>query len=292
MDQFILATDSGCDLPAALCAERNIHVFQMKYAIDGVSYVDHSNPAEAPAFYNRMRAGAVPMTSMISSYEFFEFWTRLWENHHLPIVHISLGSAVSGTYSNGVLGRDKVREVYPDAEIHFIDSMLASLGYGLLCLEAAELRDEGKSPQEAVEWVKQRKPNINGYFTTDDLIYLHRSGRLSRASAFVASALNINPILRFDDAGRLLVSEKVRGRKNGLNRIHELEREMAVEPVSQLVYIVHSDCKPEEVQAFRDTLIQQNGFKGSYTNFIGPIIGSHAGPGLIAAFFSGPPRTE
>ena len=290
MGQFILATDSGCDLPAALCAERGIHVFQMKYAIDGIGYVDRSNPAEAPGFYNRMREGAVPITSMISNFEFFEFWNTLLERDHLPIVHISIGSAISESYSNGVIAREKLLDIYPDAQIHIVDSTLGSLGYGMLCLEAAGMRDAGKNAQEVVAWLEKRKPNIHVYLTTDDLIYLHRGGRLSRASAFFGGALGINPILKLDAAGRLVVSEKVRGRRKALNRMYEIVRELVENPSNQVVYIDHSDCAPEEVRTFADTLIKENWFKGSYINYIGPTIGAHTGPGLIAVFFTGPPR--
>ena len=233
MGQFILATDSGCDLPAALCAERGIHVFQMKYAIDGIGYVDRSNPAEAPGFYNRMREGAVPITSMISNFEFFEFWNTLLERHHLPIVHVSIGSAISESYSNGVIAREKLLEIYPDAQIHIVDSTLGSLGYGMLCLEAAGMRDVGKNAQEVVAWLEKRKPNIHVYLTTDDLIYLHRGGRMKGSQALAGTLLGIKPVLCLNE-GRIELWSKARGKKKALDAMLEEAAKFATDVLDPL----------------------------------------------------------
>jgi fatty acid-binding protein DegV len=106
----------------------------------------------------------------------------------------------------------------------------------------------------------------------------------------VATALSINPILNLDKEGHLIVREKVRGRKKAFNRIYEIVEELVINPQDQIVYICHSDCEKNEVEAFSNTLIQRIGFKDSFISYIGPTIGAHSGPGLIAAFFTGQPR--
>ena len=154
----------------------------------------------------------------------------------------------------------------------------------------ADMRDAGSTPEECVADLENRKKNINTYYTTNDLKYLYRSGRVSKAGVIVATALNINPILNLDKEGKLIVQEKIRGRKNAFERIYAIVKELVIAPETQTVYICHSDCRPEEVRSFSDTLLERFHFKGSFISYIGPTIGSHSGPGLIAAFFEGQPR--
>jgi len=291
MQKFCVATDSGCDLPATFCEERGIYAYRMKYTIDGIDYFDQMDANSAIEFYNNMRNGAVPVTSQMTPFEFVDFWTKLWSNLKLPIVHIAMGSGISGTYANAQIAKDLFLESYPEAKVYVVDSTLASIGYGMLCIWAAEMRDAGKTPEECVEYLENRKLYVNTYYTTDNLIYLYRSGRVSRAGAIVSAALSINPILNLDKEGHLVVREKVRGRKRAINRIYEIIQELVIEPENQTVYICHSDCKEEEVKSFSETLINKLNFKGSFISYIGTTIGSHSGPGLIAAFFTGKPRT-
>jgi DegV family protein with EDD domain len=290
MVKFCVATDSGCDLPATFCKERSIYAYPMKYTLENTEYQDMMDPKDCLEFYNQMRNGAVPHTSQMTPFDFVDFWSDLLDRFKLPIVHIALGSAISGTFANAKIAQDLILKSHPEAKIYVVDSTLASIGYGMLCIWAADMRDEGKTPEECVEWLEKQKIFINTYYTTNDLKYLHRSGRVSKAGVVVATALSINPILNLDKEGHLIVREKVRGRKKAFNRIYEIVEELVINPQDQIVYICHSDCEKNEVEAFSNTLIQRIGFKDSFISYIGPTIGAHSGPGLIAAFFTGQPR--
>ena len=290
MGKYCVSTDSGCDLPAVFCEERGIYAYQMKYTIDEEQYTDQMNPKDCATFYNLMREGIIPHTSQMTPYEFANFWSELWEKFNLPIVHIAMGSGISGTYSNALIAKEIFLKAHPDAKIFVVDSTLASIGYGMLCIWAADKRDAGETPEACVEWLNNHKIFINTYYTTDDLKYLHRSGRVSGIETAVGSLLNINPILKLDKEGHLILHEKARGRKRALRRIYDIIQELVVNPTEQTVYICHSDCKQEEVDAFSKTLLDRFGFKDFFISYIGPTIGSHCGPGLIAAFFVGKPR--
>ena len=290
MEKFCVSTDSGCDLPASFCKDRGIHAYHMKYTIGEKQYTDQMNPEDCIEFYNQMRKGAVPRTSQMTPYEFVDFWSELWEKFNLPIVHIAMGSGISGTFSNALIAKDLFLDAHPQAQVFVVDSTLASIGYGMLSIWAADMRDAGETPEACVEWLENNKINVNTYYTCDDLKYLYRSGRVSRTGVTVATVLNINPILNLDKEGHLIVREKVRGRKRALKRIYEIVEELVVDPEKQKVYICHSDCKDEEVKTFSETLISRIGFQDSFISYIGPTIGSHCGPGLIAAFFLGKPR--
>ena len=290
MVKYCVSTDSGCDLPATFCRDRGIHAYRMKYTIGDETYTDQMDPDDCITFYNRMRAGDVPHTSQMTPHEFIDFWSKLYEEFKLPIVHIAMGSGISGTYANAVIAKDMFLESYPDAEVFVVDSTLASIGYGMLCVWAADMRDAGETPDNCVKWLDEQKIFINTYYTCDDLKYLYRSGRVSRVGATVGTVLNINPILNLDKEGHLIVQEKVRGRKRAFKRIYEIVEERIVDPSDQTVYICHSDCDSKEVKTFSETLINSIGFKDSFISYISSTIGSHCGPGLIAAFFVGKPR--
>ncbi|NLI61693.1 MAG: DegV family protein [Clostridiales bacterium] len=290
MIKYCVSTDSGCDLPATFCKEQNIYVYRMKYTIGEKEYTDEMNPEDSIKFYNRIREGAVPHTSQMTHYEFLQFWTDLYKELNLPIVHIAMGSAISGTYANAMTARDLFLEEYPEAKIYVVDSTLASIGYGMLCIQAAKMRDAGESPEDCVKWLDNHKVFIDTYYTCDDLRYLYRSGRVSKAGAAMGTVLNINPILNLDKEGHLIVRERIRGRKRAFRRIYDIVEELVVDPSDQTVYICHSDCKAQDVHAFSNTLIDRIGFQDSFISYISSTIGAHCGPGLIAAFFFGKSR--
>lgn len=289
MKLFTVTTDSGCDLPLSKLQERDIKPLRIQYEMDGRLITDTMLHEDCKAFYEKMRAGSVPKTSQINIEQFIEFWKEI-TLEGLPIVHICLGSGISGTYANGLLALEAMKEEMPEAKIFLVDSTLASVGYGMLALAAADMRDEGKTPEDCVQWLENHKIEVNTYYTTSDLTYLYRSGRVSRAGMHIAHMLNINPILNLDSAGHLIVQEKVRGKKATIERIHKIIGELVINASEQTLYICHSDIE-EEARAFGEEIKELFGFKDVYYTFIGTSIGSHSGPGLEAAFFFGKPRT-
>lgn len=289
MAKFCISTDSGCDLPISLLNERDIVPLHVDYIIDDTPYEDTMRPEDCKAFYDMMRAGKLPHTSQINVVRFTEFWESLLDRN-LPIVHICMGSGISGTFNNARLAADMFMEEHPETPVYLIDSTLASTGYGMLALKAAEMRDEGRTPEECVAWIEENKANVNTYYTTSDLTYLYRSGRVSKTGMVIAHALNINPVLKLDVGGHLLVTEKVRGQKATEKKIESIIRDLVVEPEKQTLYICHSDIL-EDAQIFGARLMESIGFKDVYYTYIGTTIGTNCGPGLKAAFFFGKPRT-
>lgn len=288
MGKFIVTTDSGCDLSMQVCREKGIIPVEMNYSLNGESKRDTMNQSDLRQFYDGMRNGDVPKTSQVTPNQYIEFWTPLLKEG-LPIVHISLGSGISGTYANGVMAAQTLMEDYPGADIRVVDSTLASVGYGMLAIMAADMRDAGKSVSECEDYLNEIKSRINTYYTTGDLTYLYRSGRVSKTGMVIAHALNIWPILNLDLEGHLIVQSKERGRKNTVNRIHEIISTLCENPEEQTLYICHSDI-PDEAHAFGEEIKEKFGFKDVFYTYIGTTIGSNCGPGLMAAFFIGKKR--
>ncbi|MDD6994779.1 MAG: DegV family protein [Candidatus Borkfalkiaceae bacterium] len=287
MRKFIVTTDSGCDLPIELLNEREIIPIRLCYEMNGELVEDTMKAADCHEFYEKMRRGAVPKTSQINEAQFKDFFLALLKDKK-PIIHISLGSAVSGTYKSAVAAAEELKKEL-GADILVLDSTLCSTGYGMLALKAAEMRDNGEEAAVCFDYLEKQKINVNTWYTTDELLYLRRSGRCSRAAALIGGVFKICPILNLDAAGHLIVQQRVRGYKQTIKRIFEIVKQTAVDAGGQTLYICHSDV-PERAREFGEALKKEAGFKDVYYTYIGTIIGSNCGPGLVAAFYFGTPR--
>ncbi|MBP5166693.1 MAG: DegV family protein [Oscillospiraceae bacterium] len=288
MSNFIVCTDSGCDLPMDVLRRHDIVPLCLKYEINGVEYRDTMLHEDCHEFYEKMRSGAVPKTSQLNLFDYLSFWKGLLDRG-LPIVHISLGSGVSGTCDNGRIAAEELMKENPGAEIHVVDSTLCSVGYGMLAIKAAEMRDEGAAADECVAWLNEHKCEVNTWYTTDELKYLYRSGRVSKVGMIVGTALNICPILNLDLEGHLIVQDKVRGTKATIRRIHEIVGRLITDADKQTAYVCHSDI-PEKAREFGEAIKEEFGIAEMKYTYIGPTIGSNCGPGLMAVFFWGKPR--
>ena len=288
---FVISTDSGCDLSIELCKEKGIIPLFMNY-IDGENaVVDTMQQADIVKFYKRMEDEAKMFkTSAVNIQEAYDFLKSLLE-YNKPIIHISLGSGISGTYNNFVAAKEMLDEKYPGHEIYLIDSTSASLGYGILALEAAKMRDEGKNIIEVKEYLESVKRGINPYFTTNTLTYLARGGRVTKIASIFGNVLSIKPILRLDFDGHLLVHTKGHGKTNTYKKMLEAIKEQVENPENQTLYVSHSNAIESAVE-FAEIVKKELGFKDIFYSYIGSIIGSHTGPGLIAVFFYGKNRFE
>lgn len=283
--KFVFATDSGCDLTAGICRDRAINTLMMRYELDGRECVDTMRPEDLHDFFSRMGQGAVVHTSAVNVGEYLAFWPELLRLG-LPIVHLTMGSGISGTYQNALLAREQFLQEHPEAELYVVDSLGASMSYGMLALAAADLRDEGKTAQEVVQWLEDNRILACPYYTTGDLSYLYRGGRVSRTGMVVAHTLNIWPILNLNPAGELKAVEKCRGRKRTYSRIAEIIRSEAIDPQNHTLYICHADDRAE-AERFAEEIRDVAGFRDIFYSYIGTIIGAHTGPGLVSAFYFG-----
>ncbi len=285
---FLITTDSGCDLQIDYCNSRQIIPYYMHYTMDGSEQIDIMTEASIKEFYDKMRAGNCPTTTQVNPAEFVSFWEPLLA-YGKPILHISLSAAISGTYSNALTAVDMLKSDHPDANIVVVNSTTASAGYGSMCSYAADMRDAGKSLEEIVAWLEKSKVSFNAYYTTPDLTYLQRGGRVSKTSAFFGGLLGINPILDLDAEGHLKVCGKVRGVQATYDKMVETIKARVIDPKNQTLFISHADC-PDRAKILSDRLMKEVGFRDVFVSNIGVIIGSHTGPGLVATFFIGKSR--
>ncbi|MBW3111985.1 DegV family protein [Bacillus sp. MCCB 382] len=276
-----LFADSASDLPAAYFKEHNIELLPLKVHIDGQDYEDLIT-IEPETVFNKIREGHMPKTSQVSPDLFLKRFTELAESNQSGI-YVAFSSQLSGTYQTAVMIRDQVKEDYPDLDLTIIDSKCASLGYGLVVMKAAELLQNGGTKEEIIQASSFNSEHMEHLFTVEDLEYLAKGGRVSKASAFLGGLLNIKPLLHVED-GKLVPIEKMRGKKKLLKRILDLMEERGEDLSNQVIAISHGDDK--ELALEMKQLIQEKfSPKDVYISIIGCAIGSHTGTGTLAIFF-------
>lgn len=276
-----ILADSACDLPLEFYQENNVALIPLKVLIDENEYEDLRTiqPIEV---YDSIRAGNHPKTSQPSQLEFQKAFVELAKNNQQGI-YIAFSSQLSGTYQTAVMVYDQVKEEYPNIDLTIIDTKCASLGVGLCVREAARLANNNTSKDEIVRDVQFRSSHMEHLFTVEDLDYLAKGGRLSKASAFLGGLLNIKPLLNVED-GKLVPIEKIRGKKKLLNRIIEVMKQRGTDFESQVIGISHADDLTT-ANEMKEMFLQEFNPQEVIITSVGASIGSHTGPGTIAIFF-------
>ena len=289
MRDFIITTDTTCDLPESYILENKLDLHPLFYHFnDSVIYGKDEN-LDPVVFYQRMRDGEMP-TTMASNPEDSKdlFEARIKEGY--DIIHIAFSSGLSSTCQNAVIAANELSEDYPDAKITVIDSLCASMGEGLLVYKAIEYKKAGHSYDETVAYINELVPHLSHRFTVDSLFHLHRGGRVSKATAIIGTLVGIKPILHVDDTGHLVSVGKTRGRKKALASLVESMIQTMGNRLNDTIMISHGDAL--EDAEYVASLIKEkiSEVKNVIINYICPTIGAHAGPGTIALFFEAETR--
>lgn len=287
MSNYAIVSDATLDLPVNLIEEYDIRVIPMGVDIDNVAYAHYPDERELSIenFYSRIKAGAVSHTTQITPATFIEYFKELLKKG-LDILYIAFSSGLSGTCSSAQLVIEGLKEEFPDRKIYCIDSLCASIGEGLLVYHAALKKQEGLGIDELKLWLEENKTAVRHWFTVKDLYYLKRGGRITSIEAFVGTALKIRPVLSTDELGKLVVLSKIRGHRAELEfMVNKMEAE-GTSLEAQTVIIGHGD-DIDQAQALERIIRSRNLVKDVVITKIGPIIGTHTGPGMLALVYMG-----
>ena len=282
MKDFVIITDSSCDLTKNLASEWGIDVLSLEVTVDGVGrFLNHEiDPKE---FYGYLRDKRPAKTSAANMDSFTELFERVVKEGK-DILYIGFSSGLSATYMAGKNAAEDVMEKYPDSKILVIDSLCAALGQGLLIKYAVEKKNSGASIEELKAYVEDLIPRLAHWFTVDDLFFLKRGGRVSAATAVMGTVLSIKPVLHVDNAGKLINVSKARGRDAAIKALLENMKRTAIKPEGQTVYIGHGDCY-DDAKKLADMITAEFGITDIVIDYVGPVIGAHSGPGTLALFF-------
>lgn len=290
MRDYILMTDSCCDMTAQMAEELDLTVLPLSLEMGGATYRNYLDGREIgfSDFYRRARAGELATTSAISVGDFEAAMRPVLESGK-DILCLCFSSALSTTYQSAVIAAQEMQEAYPEGKVYVVDTLCASLGQGLLVYLCAQQKQAGKSLEELRDYAEATKGSVCHWFTVDDLNHLKRGGRISAATALFGSMLSIKPVLHVDDGGHLVAVSKSRGRRASLTALVDRMEQTAIEPAKQTVFISHGDCL-EDAQFVAGEIRRRMGVEDIRINYIGPVIGNHAGPGTVALFFVGTKR--
>jgi DegV family protein with EDD domain len=284
----VLMTDSCADLPARLTDELGLEVLRFPYVLDGVEHIDDSGASLShAAFYAAMRAGSRPTTAQIPRQVFVDAF-RSHAAAGEPVLYLGFSSALSGTFDVAWSARAEVLAEYPEAEIRLVDTLAASAAQGLLVYEAARRWRDGMTPEALEAWVAAERPRLNGWFTIDDLETLRRGGRLSNAAAVAGTLLEVKPILHLTRDGRLEVKRSVRGRSKSMRALVDTVAERGDGLAGQTIAGAHGDAAGDAA-ALAQAIRERTNVGDVLTLEVGPVIGAHTGPGMLAVVFWGQP---
>lgn len=295
MDQFVLTCCSTADMSAEYFKEKSIPYVCFHFNMDGKQYPDDLGKSVSfDEFYSRMAAGSQPTTSQVNVDQFNEFFEPFLKEGK-DIIHVSLSSGISGTYSSANTAKQQLLKKYPERRIEIVDSRGASSGYGLLMDMLADQRDSGVSYDECLSWAEDNKLTVHHWFFSTDLTFYIKGGRISKTAGFIGTLLGICPLLNMDAAGHLIPREKIRSKKKVIREIVSKMIEHAKDGAnySGKCFISHSACLEDAqavAQLVESAFPRLNG--RVLINSVGTVIGSHTGPGTVALFFVGDKRTD
>ena len=281
---FVAITDTSGNLPNEQVQKADLKVIAFPYFINGKEYTClDSDKFCGEAFYAQIKDGMKVTTSQISPQQYSDFFEP-WLQQGQDVVFVCMSSGISGSCNSARIGAQMLLEQYPERQIEVVDTLGASLGEGLVALEAARLRDEGLGAKEAAAQLRDLVQRMFNVFTVDDLLHLRRGGRLSNVAAIVGMVLNIKPLLKGNEEGKIVSFAKVRGRKKSIEELAARYDKLVVEPEKQTVGIAQAGCR-EDAAYLAELLNRHRPPKEILTVEYEPVTGSHVGPGALALFF-------
>ena len=280
---FAISTDTSANLPTAELQWHGLYLLPFSYIMADVQHQCLDLTAfDADAYYRALRHTPAT-TSMVSMEQYRQLWQPLLAEGQ-DVLHVGMSSGISGAYQSAVMAARELREEYPGRRLVVFDTRAASLGEGIQVLHAATCREAGYSLDETVRELTELRGRVRQVFTVDDLMHLRRGGRVSGVTAAVGTALRIKPILRGDEAGRIVVSGRVQGRKRSLRALADSFAASGELSGHWPVGIAHAGCREEALELA--ALIRQSAPKGRIMVVdYEPVTGSHVGPGALALFY-------
>ena len=281
---FQVITDTSANLPSELAQRNDITVIPFPYFVNGAPHTCLDTAGfDGRTFYGAMREGAEVTTSQINPQHYLDVMGPILRRG-LDILFIGMSSGISGSYHSAELAAEELAEAFPARKIRLVDTLGASLGEGLLVVKAVKEKLRGLALDDVYEKLLSLRHRLCNVFTVDDLQYLRKGGRLSNLGFIVGTLLQIKPLLKGNEEGKIVAFAKLRGRKKAIEELARRYDEYVVDAGDQTVGIAHADC-PEDAALLARLLRRTHPPKEILTVGYEPVTGSHVGPGTLALFF-------
>ena len=281
---YQLFCDSNCELDYRTVNELGINVIRMPYYIgDEEFFYDMGENHDFKAFFEKMRAGATPKTMALNEFDYTEYFEPVLAKGE-DIYYITFSHEMSGTFNQMKVAINSLKEKYPEREIRYINTKLICMGSGLVTYYGALKYKEGATMDEMDEYLSGLIPNIATFFAVDDLTYLYRGGRISGVTRIVGNLLGLKPILHFNDEGQIINIDKQKGIKKAMTALVNYMKTKGDKVEDYKVVVVHADAE-ENAKLFVEKILAEFPKADIIFQPIGPVIGSHCGPGTIGVVF-------
>ena len=288
---YVIVTDSVLDIEERFLHQNGICTVPLSFTIDGYDTVEDDFGKTVPFsdFYRQLRVGATVTTAQAPISAFTSVFEGILKSKR-DVVYLGFSSALSGNYQTGCIAKNELDGKYSN-QIYCVDTLAAAGGQTLVIREAAKRKAKGYTAEQLVEWAQEFRKHVVHWFTVDDLLYLHRGGRVPKSAAVMGSLLSVKPILYVSNEGKLLVWKKARGRKRALEmlakQMNKHIREIGTYPVT----ISHGDCQ-EDAEYLKEYILSHTAVEQVEIHMLDTVIGAHAGPGTVALFCYGDKRGE
>lgn len=287
---YQLFTDATADLTAGMLAGLpEVHIIPMQITLDNRAFTyGPGGDITVEQFYAAQRAGKFASTSQINPSVYLQAFEKCLREGN-DVLYLCFSSGMSGTYQTARLCAEELEETYPARRVLCLDTRCASVGEGFLVREAARKQAEGLSLTQLAAWVEAHKFAVCHWFTVDTFDHLKHGGRVSATAAVVGTLMQIKPLLHVTGAGTLEMVEKPRGTKRAMGAQLAHMQKGWTPAAGKLVIVGHGDCS---VRAEQLAIRVQEKFSGAQVHIapIGPVIGAHTGPGMLALIFWGTER--
>ncbi len=288
MTQYRITTDSTADMTVQHMEELGIAFASLHVHLDGHEFLDDMLPETTERIFAAMHEGKVPTTSQVTVEDFINMWEPILQAGD-DVLFIGLAGVLSGTMNSAYVAAAQLSERYPNRSIRIIDSVSGSSSEGVLLEHAAELKRGGLTLDACYKAIEDLKQQVNMWFTVGDLSYLRRGGRVSGAAAAIATLLHIKPVMEANPEGKLLVREKVKGRRAAIKRLYEQLCDRINVMASQLVHITHAECL-EDAKVLARSITERFPELKVRIYPVGAVIGAHGGPGTLTLAYVGKKR--
>lgn len=286
MENYVIITEATCDATYEIAEKSGLdYVIPMNFSVDNNDYLDYPDHKDFAIedFYAEIRAKKEAHTSALNPQDIMDV-CRPYLEKGVSVLYLVFSSGLSNTFQNATLAAEEINQQF-EAKLRVVDTKMASMGQALFAYYCSEKKKAGMTMEQVAVWAEENVKYLSALFTVDDLFHLKRGGRVSAATAILGSALGIKPILHVDDEGHLINIGKIRGRKQSLDDIARRAYTTRVKQLNEKIYISHADCYEDAVyvkeQIIKNTDLKDSNFE---INYIGPTIGTHAGPGTVAIF--------
>lgn len=281
---YKLFCDSNCELWHTTIEELGLEVIKMPYTLGDKEYFyDMGKDTDFEGFFKAMREGAVPKTSALNEYAYTEYFEPVLAAGQ-DIFYITFSHAMSATFNAMNSAIAALKQKYPERTVRTVDTKTISLGAGFIVYYSAQKYRQGATMDELEEYVNELVPHTATYFAVEDLTYLYRGGRVSGVSKVFGNLLNIKPILCFNDEGKIVNIDKQKGFKKAMAALRGYMAEKAEGLDKYKVFVLQADC-PEAAKTFVADIKAQFPAADVVVQPVGPVIGSHCGPGTIGLIF-------